>query len=221
MEEILKELIEISIKCEETIKLFESDEIESTVTNLQNAINEVGKARSGSWLGYHSLVYYKDFKTPPAGCHFSSEWGFGDYFSNPTTGDWVEYTVEYIEKVIMRKAKNPNIELIKETSQKGKEIFEDCKEKFLINIEALLTVQHNSFLESIKEESSKIKIITQVEMIKYLTPKGQFITRDSLAMSQGIKTPPHLGIYCELQSYLYPKEALEDLLKLVNRTHSY
>jgi hypothetical protein len=42
--------------------------------------------------GYHARVYYKDFRSPPPGARFSSEWGFMEPFSNYTAGEWQEHT---------------------------------------------------------------------------------------------------------------------------------
>lgn len=41
--------------------------------HLEAAATRAQKAWSGSWFGYHSRVYYKDFIPPPAGAVFSSE----------------------------------------------------------------------------------------------------------------------------------------------------
>src|SRR4051794_37569826 len=58
---------------------------------LNDAAVAVGKAWSGSPIGYHSRVYYDELTEPPPGAHFSSEWGFQSAYSNPTLGDWREY----------------------------------------------------------------------------------------------------------------------------------
>ena len=39
--------------------------INEPLEELKNAAEKVGHAASGSWLGYHAHVYYRDFQTPP------------------------------------------------------------------------------------------------------------------------------------------------------------
>ncbi len=56
-----------------------------TLNALEEAANTVGRAWSQSWLGYQSRVYYEHFLPPPAGDHFSSEWGFLEVYSTGVT----------------------------------------------------------------------------------------------------------------------------------------
>jgi hypothetical protein len=50
-------------------------DIEQPLKALQDAAQQVSHAFSGSWLGYHSRVYYEGFAAPPPGANFSQEWG--------------------------------------------------------------------------------------------------------------------------------------------------
>jgi hypothetical protein len=52
-----------------------TEDIEQLPQALQDAADQVGRAFSGSWLGYHSRVYYQGVGTPPPGVNFSREWG--------------------------------------------------------------------------------------------------------------------------------------------------
>ncbi|MGB9151125.1 MAG: hypothetical protein WCB36_12855, partial [Burkholderiales bacterium] len=63
---------------------------------LIEVAKEVGKSWSGSWLGYHSLIYYEGFKIPPPGARFSQEWGFMATAFPKTTGDWHEFSAEAV-----------------------------------------------------------------------------------------------------------------------------
>lgn len=66
--QIIEQLIPVSAA-------IERDEIEQPLAALRTAVAEVDRSFSGSWLGYHSRVYYEDFQTPPPSAHFSQEWG--------------------------------------------------------------------------------------------------------------------------------------------------
>jgi hypothetical protein len=57
---------------------------------LIKSATKIAKSWSGSWLGYHSRVYYKNFETPPVGAVFSQEWGLIDS-SMGTKGVWREF----------------------------------------------------------------------------------------------------------------------------------
>lgn len=42
----------------------------ATLNAIWERARETAKSASGSWLGYHANMYYKDFRPPPAGVHF-------------------------------------------------------------------------------------------------------------------------------------------------------
>ena len=46
-----------------------------TIQRVIEAADKIGRAWSGSNLGFHSCIYYINFEAPPPGAHFSSEWG--------------------------------------------------------------------------------------------------------------------------------------------------
>ena len=71
----------------------DAETIAEPLNALDIAATEIGLAFSGSWLGYHSCVYYEGFRPPPAGANFSPEWGLrGDsYLSFGSRGNWFEF----------------------------------------------------------------------------------------------------------------------------------
>ena len=82
--------------------------------------SKIGKSWSGSWMGYHSKVYYKDFQIPPPGAHFSPMWGLKDTtMFRETIGDWVEYDFDKVVEFIYRNDGNLNLELYKKKNSKN------------------------------------------------------------------------------------------------------
>ena len=79
---------------------------------LDQAAEKIGKSWSGSWLGYHSCIYYQDFMSPPPGDHFSQEWGFMNVPIGGSTGDWAEYDSKQKPEIIIKQIAK-NMELLK------------------------------------------------------------------------------------------------------------
>jgi hypothetical protein len=52
----------------------DSESVATPVRALGDAANEMKRSFSGSWLGYHSRVYYRGLAPAPSGTHFSQEW---------------------------------------------------------------------------------------------------------------------------------------------------
>src|SRR5262245_49681986 len=83
-----------------------AEKIDGTALDaLESAAEQVGKAWSGSWLGYHSRVYYKDLAPVPAGARFSKEWGIEERFAvDGTVGEWREFEFDGVVEEIRRRA---------------------------------------------------------------------------------------------------------------------
>ena len=164
------------------------------VDNLISAASLVGKAWSESWLGYHSLVYYRDFESPPAGAIFSAEWGFEQLHSRPTTvGDWEIYAYDEVINVITEHAGDPDLDEILSKSKAAKEEFDEAKANALSILSVHLSNHENdSFISDIKSQIDSLSTHTRADIVRTLQPRGQLISRDSRALTQGFQnSTPH------------------------------
>lgn len=75
-----QELLEIADRLEGLSERAAQPEIRQPLERLEEASNRVGRAWSGSWLGYHARIYYKALQPPPIGARFSPEWGMKDSY---------------------------------------------------------------------------------------------------------------------------------------------
>jgi len=89
--------------------------------NLMKAAEEVGKSWSGSWMGHHSRVYYKDLQLVPPGAHFPEE----------IVGNWVEYEFEGVVEAIYEMADNPDCSEVMEISMQAKTLFDESQARVL------------------------------------------------------------------------------------------
>src|SRR6188768_3868381 len=104
------ELQSTTRKLSEYVRAFEDPQITASLKELDRAVVEVGKSWSGSWLGYHSRVYYANLKTPPAEANFSAEWGLDiPDFCIGSSGDWQPFEFDFVTQEIMRRAGNPDL----------------------------------------------------------------------------------------------------------------
>jgi hypothetical protein len=74
--EFTRDLRQAAAALEDVATEGEAPEIAGAISSLTDICTRFGNAWSGSWFGYHSRIYYRDFQPPPAGARFSSEWGF-------------------------------------------------------------------------------------------------------------------------------------------------
>lgn len=130
--EFHKELLEIAARLDDVAKRAGAPEIADPLRRLEESATHVGKAWSGSALGYHARIYYRDFKPPPPGHHFSPEWGMQDSWPiGATTGDWVEHDPDDIEQTIRGLAGNPDLSVARDLTVHAEALFGGTKSEVL------------------------------------------------------------------------------------------
>jgi predicted nucleotide-binding protein len=187
-----------------------SREIKS-LEKLETIANEVGKSWSGSWIGYQSLIYYKGFAPVPAGAHFSSEWGAYKSVRQGTTGEWIECQFNFVIDYIKTKADVTDLKQADEHAKAGNELFDEKVNALVSIFETYLQRRKDSFIEGLSKKVKTMKIPMGSDWIETQMPHGTIMSRDSLAMSQGIRTPPHISILAnilEIRSSIYACESL-------------
>ncbi len=204
---IVKELIEYN----KIAKLNDLDNITATMEIAEI----IGKAWSGSWLGYQSRVYYKDFKIPPTGDYFSQEWGFD------TASNWQEYNYDDVIELIYTQAGNLNFDDILEETKKAEEVFDDVKSSTLSLIHSNFEDIQDKFFQKIVTNIESLEILTEHEVLHYQQPSGQIMSRDATATEEGLNTPPHLAIIGKMNSLKLPFQACHDLEKNIIKLASH
>ncbi len=190
---------------------YENNEI-NEVDNLIDVTKEISKSFSGSWLGYHSRVYYRDFNTPPAGAVFSPEWGLMDVFSMGSVGDWVKYQHDYVIDYIHHESNNIELAGFIKESNKVNAIFDVCKSDALSIIHANRDMLgDDKFLTDLIEKIEKINVTFESQFISFYRPHGQLMSRDMNALTNGVQTPPHIKVLCKAMSIKSPYTSCEEL----------
>ncbi len=165
------------------IRIYKDD-----IRNLSDVIKRIEESWSGSWIGFHASLYYRDYKKPTWDESFNSEWGS----INGIPESWEEKSYGDISSFINTNYKGNNIsDMMNFLHQKVGELkdlqFTLCTELSLIR--------------NITNFEKDIEILEKIEKIKWAISSSSFVdslrpkqgwTRDSFALSQGIKTPPHI-----------------------------
>lgn len=207
-------------KIADNLTAFENNELDE-IDHLIDITEEISKSFSGSWFGYHSRVYYRDFNTPPSGAIFSAEWGLMDSFSMGSVGDWVEYQYDAVINYIHNEWNDNELDEYIKISNKANSIFEVCKSDTLSLIYSNKeTLGEDKFLMDLIEKIEKTKVIVENQFISYYRPNRQIMTRDMNAINNGLQTPPHIAVYCKAMSikspYMSCRELKVNLIKLSN-----
>jgi hypothetical protein len=169
--------------------------------SLKHSANEVGRAFSGSWLGYHSRVYYADLEAPPPGAHFSQEWGLKKLYGTlGTRGDWREFDAAQLKQRIREMAGNPDLSRLEKAVAGAVKKFEAAKSDIISIICSEIETKDDTFLAKLREELEELEPLTAGEVASRMHKKGQVMTRDTTALGQGSQIPPHVAILAEVLS---------------------
>jgi hypothetical protein len=221
MIELVSELRAIYEELQSLVQNLGRPEILKPLAALEGSVNEAGKAWGHSWLGYQSCVYYEGLAPPPPGAHFSSEWGFDAPSTIGTRGNWREFPEDTVKGEIKRRAGNPDLSEAREAAAKAHEFFQQKRDDVISILRAAKGKRDDPFLEKLLEETEGGKVFSVAEIINYMRPSGQIISRDMIAMSQGLWTPPHISVLADVLSLKAPKGACESLATIVRRTFSH
>lgn len=220
---VIEELFEVATKLTEYKNRLNNKEFYEPLDKLEGAAKEIGKAWSGSWLGYHSRVYYQDFTEPPPGARFSQEWGLKDTFAvEGTTGNWAEYIFQDVVNVINHMAGQPDITQQEKESKEAEEYFEEAKSTILSCFSRISKLtQNDKFIENLRKQAEKQGILYPKDFITYRRPSGSFMSRDTTAIGQGLQTPPHFSVLANINSLRQPFIACDELGKIARRFASH
>jgi hypothetical protein len=188
---------------------------------LEKIANEVGKSWSHSWLGYQSHVYYEALKPPPPGAHFSIEWGFTELFTMGTRGAWMQYQDGAVEAEVRKRAGEPDLSKLQESADKGRKFVEQKRDDVATILRAASEARDDKFLEKLLEEVEAVSALTSAEWLLQMKPSGQMMSRDSVAVMQGLWAPPHLRVIADVWEIRAPAVASETLAQTVRRAFSY
>jgi len=221
MSELVDELLHIDSELRAFIEKSRGPKIEEPLERLRYNAEEVGKAWSGSCLGYHANIYYADLKPPPPGAHFSVEWGLMPNQVAPgTRGDWREQDPDGVYKSIREKAGNPDLGLAQALKKEGCTLFDEKRHEILSILETALLKRQDRFIERLKDEAEKQKVSTSADFVEMYSG-GRVVTRDRLALSQGIRLPAHLSVLAEVFSLQNPANKCESIAAIANKAASH
>jgi predicted nucleotide-binding protein len=178
---------------------------------LTTAINDVSKAWSGSFIGYHANIYIEGLRPRMPGEHFDSEWGGVGAHVSRTQGPWAEYSYEGVQEEILRRAGITDLAPMGQPAEAAGRVFEECKAELLPTLDALLAVYDDAVLRDVREKVAELQShISRDEFARSYIPKGQYFSRDTLAITQGMRVPPHLLIEAwALSMYSYGNRVQE------------
>jgi hypothetical protein len=182
---------------------------------LKTAAERIGKAWSGSWLGYQANVYYQGLNPVPAGAQFSQEWGLHEHYANDTVGDWEPFTHDEVIEAIEKAAGGPDMPVLLMTAREAAVRAMDGRATLVallagLNRETAL----DDALAGMRKEVEAVRMVDADELVNRWNPRRQVVTRDMLAVNQGSQAPGHKTVLARVASFRCPFDAALELARL-------
>jgi predicted nucleotide-binding protein len=218
-----EELLQIAKTLKSLALAGEASSVVNPLEAIRASATDIGRSFSGSWLGYHSKVYYADFVAPPPRANFSQEWGLKDLSltSLGSLGDWRQYDPVDVKARIRKAVGSVDLTDAKAASQRAADGFASAKLEILSVLENEMHEQPDKFLERLKGDLEKLDVLSGREIANLWSPKGQFMTRDSLAAGQGNQVPPHIQELADIASFIQSFETCRSGAQISEKAASH
>jgi len=213
--ELHSEFLSIADRLDKQVGETEASPVRQDALRLKDAADKIGRSFSDSWHGDHAYVYYANFETPPPGAHFSSEWGliYMSYSSLGSKENWHQFDPEEIKNLIRQIAGVAHKKFADEYLKLNLHVFEAAKSE-LKSLSATATeAAGDKYLAELKSKIEGGKFLTKHDFIERVRPRGEFMTRDTVVIGQGIKVPPHVNVAGEDFSVIQTPATLQSLSK--------
>ncbi len=193
----VEELFEAVSELERIADIGKDPQVERPIQKRIDACNEVAKAFSQSWLGYHSRVYQQGLKAQP-GARFDSQWGLSEMRFGDSRGQWGEFDPEAVKAEIRRASGNHDFAAITRRVGEADTKFERIKGDVVSILSSAIADRDDEFLSKLKVDIEKIESASYRDAVLYYRPSGQFMSADTIALSAGLVTPPHIEMLAEV-----------------------
>jgi len=195
----------------------DSPEMKQYLDILSSRFEMLQRASSGSWLGYHASVYYKNFKEPPPGDNFSVEFGLMEFPYGRTSGNWSETSFSEVKTFLYNGLDENLTKLLDDLSSNAKELYDNLKMRVLVTLTAINKLDNSFLKEEYTTEIDDIEIYHPSQYYVNLYTRHNHVSRDQHAVSQGICVPHHIALYAKYLSDKSPFNALKKLIQICNK----
>jgi len=154
--------------------------------SLEAAINQTEESWSCSWIGYHADLYFGNFERPGRRSQFNVEWGG----INGIPEGWNERTYLEVSQHIesLSKSSLSTLEqLSHDVHNRVRPLYQDARAL----VTPILENAGNASKELLEDIQNEKWGVSQAAYLRQARP-GEVFTRDSRAIAQGLRVPPHI-----------------------------
>lgn len=223
MVNVIDELLALENRCLHGADFFKREEVKQGLQAIMGTVEAFNRSWSRSWLGYQARVYYGDFEPVPPGAEFSIDWGLnGPPPLTTTKGDWREYSYQGVCDEVFRRAGNPDLEVLRDTSAEMLSVFEECQHETLAVLDATLAEAPDKRLQELRDAVAKTKPgDSEDDFAQSMVPNREYSSQDWRALEGGTVIPPHLAVKSRMMTLYSRGRALAEIGKAAKQARLY
>ena len=190
MTSLAADLLDVANSAADTRDILQEPSLKMALDAIRTAAINIGRSWSGSNIGYHACVYCIGLQPKPAHIQFSREWGLKETWPTHTPNDiWQIFDHDEVEIETLRRAGNPNRVAINDLLIHLRSKFFRLKEH-AISVLTVAASNADPFLKRKLDQIEKLHAFDSATVIRAILPT-KAVSRDSLAVHQGISAAPH------------------------------
>jgi predicted nucleotide-binding protein len=219
---IADELFEIAKAAADILDRIRDKSLQKPLAAIEKVCEDAKRAWSGSNIGYHATVYFEGLRPKPPEAQFSAEWGLMDRWPThqPHSG-WCIMDHQAVIDELLSRADNPDLDAISETVAPLEEAFSGLKERAISLLTAALAERPDAFIDRKLHQIEELKLANRHTIEMSALPRGQFFTRDSHAMAQGLQVAPHQSLIAYVLSATVLRNGLDALRSTTQEAASH
>lgn len=191
----------------------EQASVEGAIKALHQIVEEISQSWSGSWIGHHAYLYYKDFERPPSEHRFDVEWGT----ARGLAGTWYEVQFDGMQKVIETQEGAAKLDELFDMARSQRVALTALQEDIAIELSPIRGRKGFESEEELLDDLERHSWgLAADDIVRYQMPKT-WMTRDQRAMAEGIKVPPHIMYDSKVLAVQSAFKANEDFCKKARR----
>jgi len=218
---ITEQLLQAIWCCQNALSLKDEPFFAENESILKENLEQAGKAFSGSWLGYHANIYYRNLETPKPGDRFNSEWGFSSGYFDYSSENWGECTRDSLRDAMLSGVDPTYESKLSSLSIQARAVLVEHLDAIRVIVEVLIQDNETQTLQRIHDDLNSIEPDMSASKIVIAMRPGNFFTRDSSAISQGVINPVHIILLAEQIEKRHPFHALDKLIECCNRVRKF
>ena len=138
-----------------------------------------------------------------------------------TRGDWVEYTYNDVYDHLKAQTTGLGLDDLIELANSVGETLGELRQELISILSAVAEGSEDEYLQTLLKKAKNTKLLGVAGIVETMRPHGQFFSRDMVAMTNGMQTPPHVYLLAQVRAVRLRLDVARSLGRLATQAASH